>query len=608
MAVALRGYVQMTSQANGVTVAWPAGTTAGDLALVIANDSNGPGAGWTRWAQELWSKTVTAADLAGNLTIPGTLTGLTVFTAARGIGRVRERTGQAGITLAEANSGIFVHGWTSNYRATLNPATGKLGTNVSHNRGRNIEAVWSKTATATGWCALSGVGSGETYVAYELLPAKVPAAPTVTSPSGYVAADADIAVSWVPDGRQDAYRVKFTNVGTSAVTYLLADGTVSATPTSVASAATTAIVGTGQLAAGAYTVGIATENEAGLGAYSTATAFSVAARPTVDSITPTAAAEDLSPSIAWTMTAGTGSQTAWQVAICPSADAAPTSPTWLSAITAGADVSTVAPNTTEWTDAAALYAWVRVKDGALWSVWTKDNATFAVDWTPPLAPSSVTVTDASPMSVAVAGIAAGADTLAIEWSDDAKATWKPLTTVASPDATETVSLPLAAYGSAIWCRARITDTVDGVSMPSAWTVSAAAVTCTDKGSYLVDSADLDNYLAVAVVEDADRELVQGVDVSYGLGSDMAMVDRTETMGQRGSTTFATTTETARAALVAWLAERNRFWVRWNPEHDAYAYADAPATLVAVSAAVGWSRVVQVDVSIRNVKVDWVEQI
>ena len=40
MAVALRGWTQMTAQAASVSVAWPAGTVAGDVAVVVTDGNS----------------------------------------------------------------------------------------------------------------------------------------------------------------------------------------------------------------------------------------------------------------------------------------------------------------------------------------------------------------------------------------------------------------------------------------------------------------------------------------------------------------------------------------------------------------------------------------
>lgn len=611
MAVALRGSTQMTAQASTVDVSWPASTAAGDLAVVVTDGhSSLRSQGWTSYTEGVLCKIVTAADIADDLTVDDTLAGLSTYTGARGIGQTRYRTGRAGLTLSEAGAGLFVHGWSPKWDGDIDPDTGRLGNKVDHEHYTN--AVWFKAATTATYTSLSGVDGDATYVAYEILPSMGPSAPTVTTPAAgaYVDAAADIDLGWVHNSNsgspQEQVTVRLTKVSDSSVVYLLADGTVSATPTDLTTSAQSATIDAGQLTSGqAYTLEIRTFDNSSWSSYSTARTFTPLARPTVDSITVTCPAEDRSPLIAWTVTAGIGAQSAWQVRVCASADADPTNPIFDSGVTAGSALSVTAPADTEWTNGAPLYAWVRVKDGAQWSAWTRDDATFAVDWTPPTAPTSVTGTDGAPMSVAIVH-AADMDSLEVEFSEDGKLSWTALATVATPTTPTTVHHPLAKYGTATWFRARVWDTVDTVEVPSAWTESAASVTSTDQGAYLVADDETD-YLAVCVAEDGARELVQGVGVSYGMGGDYAMVDRSDTAGESGSTSFRVTTLAARTTLVDWLTTHDVFRLRWHPELDGLTVADQGATRMAPASPIGWQRIAQTAIQNRRVSLSWVEQ-
>ena len=113
MAVVLRGWTQMTAQAASVSVAWPAGTAAGDVAVVVT-DGNSTLAqrGWTSYTEGVFAKVLGSADIAAALLVDDTLCGLQVFSGARGIGAARYRNGSAGLTLSEAGAGLFVHGWS----------------------------------------------------------------------------------------------------------------------------------------------------------------------------------------------------------------------------------------------------------------------------------------------------------------------------------------------------------------------------------------------------------------------------------------------------------------------------------------------------------------
>jgi hypothetical protein len=521
------------------------------------------------------------------------------------------KVGSAGLTLAEAGGGLFVHGYSQKYVTDIHPDAGRLGNIVQHHDYAN--AVWWQANTTTGYKTLTGTDGSAEYACYEVLPSKGPSAPTVTVPVAlsYVDAATAIALAWVHNSNsgaaQERFTAKLTKVSDSSVVYLKLDGTVQSAAIDVTSAVQSASVTAGQLTAGqAYDLTVRTFDTGLWSVYSSAVRFTPLARPTVTSVTVTSPAEDLSPTVAWTMTAGLGAQTGWQVALVPSAHADPSTPTWVSAVTSGAATSTAAPSITEWANGATLYAWVRVADAVQWSAWTKDDATCKVQWTPPDAPSSVAVTDGSPMAVAVAGVAVGADTLQVEWSDDAKATWNTLATITGPGASVSVALPIAGYGAAIWARARTTDTVDGVSMPSAWRESAAAVTCTDTAAYLV-ADDTTDYLPVEVVADETRVLAQGVAVTYGLGATVAMVDLGPTMGEAGRTTLRTWTRADRAAVVAWLTVHATWRMRWNPERSEAGTVDTPATRMALASGIGWARLEQIDITPRDVTFAWVEQ-
>lgn len=615
MAVVLRGWTQMTAQASSVSVAWPAGTAAGDVAVVVT-DGNSTLAqrGWTSYTEGVFAKTLVAADYAAPLLVDDTLAALQVFSGARGIGSTRYRTGSAGLTLSEAGAGLFVHGWSQRWDGDIDPDTARLGNKIDHEHYTN--AVWWVAGTATGYLGLSGTDRDASYVSYEILPSRVPDAPVVTAPTAgsYVDAASAIGVSWIAAG-QTAVKVKLTNVSDSSVTYLLADGTVTATETAITTAALSESINAGVLTAGqAYDLRIATANAAGWGAYSVATRFTPLARPTVNSITVTCPAGDLSPTVAWTMTAGLGVQQGWQVRICAASDADSSNPLWDSGIRSGTALSVTAPADTPWTDGAWLYAWVRVMDGAQWSAWTRDDLQFKVDWTKPATPTAVTLTDGNPLTITVTGIAAGAAGVQVYVSPTPldPGTFVLVAEVLTPSATTAVRYPLAPYGVTLFAQARVWVESEGVRLYGASRVSAAGVASTDTGAYLVSDTAATDYLPVRVAEDGRRAYAQGVNVSYGMGSDFARVDKSSTAGEHGSTMLLTTTATEHAAIVAWLTGRAVWWLRWPPERaDATfsdgSYAGVPATRMAIANAVSWQRLAQVAIQHRHVSFDWVEQ-
>ena len=626
MAVALRGYTQGTTQSDGdASIAWPSGTASGDLALLVSQDysKSGPktSTGWTRYGEGLWAKRVTSSDIAANLECWGRTTFLQTFTGAAGVGKVRW---SYGITLTVAGAGLFVDGWGPSRVSTITPgATDRLGSQIRLVTDDTPNAVWFKAATTAVYTALSDHDDDCTYVAYELLPTAGPNAPVLVSPAAGVQVDnsVDLPLEWLHQSTsslsQTGYKARIRTPPTSGTwNYVKSDGTLTTTETAVTSGTQASSIDAGQLTSGStYEWQVATTEDGSVwSSYSAAQTVYPVAKPTVTSITPTSPAGDLTPTIAWTMTAGSGSQTAWQVRICPSADATPDVPLWDSGVTSGTALSTTAPATTAWTSGATLYAWVRVQQtGGLWSAWTKDDATFTVSWTLPTAPSSVSATNPAgggPVQVTVSGIDAAADGLQVQMSVDGGTTWDDLVSMADPGGTWTsqvVEAPLAPYGNTqVKFRARIWDTNgDLVDLYSAWTTSSA-ITPTTTLAFLVDDTDRTAYLTVEVDEDDDRTLVQGVSVTYGLGATRPRVDRSEPAGETGQTTLLTWTQADRDAVVAWLSERDVWWLRWSPERADSTVA-VPATRMALAKPVGWSRVQQVDIQPRTVTFAWVEQ-
>ena len=182
MAVALRGYTQGGKDADGyVSLAWPAGTVAGDLAVVHCGGSVsnlGPQAsGWTAAGYKVWYKIVTAADIAANLPVKATHHFLQTFTGAVAVGRT---SAQSSVQLSVAGAGHFLHG----SRSVANVAVENsmiLGTEYTDNGG-DYQAAHFRPATAAGTSVIA-VNSGTLVNSYEILPTAAPSAPTLVSPS-----------------------------------------------------------------------------------------------------------------------------------------------------------------------------------------------------------------------------------------------------------------------------------------------------------------------------------------------------------------------------------------------------------------------------------------
>lgn len=434
MAVALRGYTQGTTQSSGiVSIAWPAGTIAGDLAVLVAQDysTNGPQAtGWTAVGRGVWYKRVTSTDIAGNLSVKGRTTFLQTFSGADRIGAWRN---SEGMTLSKAGAGLFVDGWGPRWVTTIDPgSTDRLGNQIRLITDNTPNAVWFRTATTTGWRALQDHDDDCSYVAYEILPTAGPNAPTLIAPASGASVDnaTPISLTWQHNSNsgatQEAAQVQIRAVGSGTWSYVKTDGTLTTVATTLTQSAASATINAGVLTNGtAYEWRVATQDFGVMGAFAATRTFTPVIPPVVNSITVTSTAGSLTPTIAWTRTANVGSPEAWQVRVSNAADATSDTPLWDSGIIAGQAVQTTAPATTDWTNGASLYAWVRVaQTGGLWSPWTKDDNAFTVSWTPPASPATVTATNVAdgPIQVAVTGIPVGHSTY-LEMSYDGQ-TWE----------------------------------------------------------------------------------------------------------------------------------------------------------------------------------------
>ena len=452
MAVALRAYTQGTSQGSGtVTIAWPTGTIAGDLAILVAQDyyTNGPtnygGSGWTAIGRGVWYKRVTTGDLAQPLSVRGRTTFLQTFSGADKIGTWRN---SHGLTVTKDGGALFVDGWGPSRVSTIDPgSTDRLGNQIRLVTDNTPNAVWFRAFTTKGYKALQDHDDDCSYVAYEILPIAGPNAPTVVEPSAWGQdIGSPIVFSWIHNSNsgatQEAAQIRVREVNTPTWYYVKSDGTITTTVTNLTQSSMTASINTGQLTVSKlYEFEIATQDFGVLGAYSPSKLFNTWAKPTVDSITPTSPAESLTPTIAWTRTANVGSPEAWQVRISAATDTTPDTPIWDSQITSGNASQTVAPATAPWVNGQALYAWVRVmQTGGLWSPWTKDNATFTVSWTAPAAPTAVTPANVAdgPTQVTIEGIPSGYGTY-LEMSYDGT-TWTSVENDYDNPATYTTNL------------------------------------------------------------------------------------------------------------------------------------------------------------------------
>lgn len=602
MAVGLRGYTQGSIANIGTSVSWPAGSAAGDLALVHCGgrySNNGPQtSGWTPCGHKSHWKILTSTDIATALVVNASHVKLQVFTGAKSIGRTST---QNGLTVQGAGSYLYVE--SSRSASPIAPATYRQGNEWKDENGY-YQAAYA-LASGAGWAAVPSMGSGATSYSYEVLPATAPSAPILTTPEAGASVDQTLALTFGWDHQssfaQTGRRVRLTTGAT--VRWIDGAGALQTTEQSVATDSTTATLNAAALTAGAaYTWAVATQDANGWSVYSSERALNPIAPPTVTSVTVSAPAGDLSPEVSWAATAGYGVVEAHQVWITPAAATSPDdgSALWTSSVVAGTVSPETAPSSTPWVNGASVKAWVRVwQTGGVSR--TLASAAFSVSWTPPSTPTVTASAATSPPTVTVSGLTAG-NTIEIEQRLDG-INWTPLTTrVAAGTSIAGIPSPLAATGTSVSFRARQATTVDGVLMQSAWS-TVASITATPSGCYLVDDTDRSTYLIAHFYALGDREIVQSLSVTYGLGATSARVDRTPEAGERGSVVWVTTTAAERDALLAWLDARTVFWIVFPPEGG----LAVPAKRVARTTPRSWERLAQVAIPHRHIPMSWVEQ-
>lgn len=618
MVVALRGYTQGAVVSPGASIAWPAGTVAGDLALVHTGGNVsylGPQTlGWSPCGHKSWWKILTAADIATALVVNARHVKLQTFTGAASVGRT---SSQNGVAIAVVGSGFWLD--AARPSSGIAPATYRLGTEWQDENGWWQAAYF---APAENYCFLPGVASGTECYSYELVPLAVPGAPTPLAPSEgeHVTYTDTLTFSWRHESTlpQIGFRLRMAytdKVSGSPVTLWLTTpgGTPSsATETGIASSSqsTTAQIPSG--AAGqTLTWSVATQTTQGWSAYSARSLY--ADEPPsftfpVDKVTVTATAGDLTPTVSWAAAANRsgGSSvtlTGWRIRVTPAASSGPDVGTIYDSGTttdeANGTHTVDLPATAGWTNGQSVKAWVTAYQQGGAST-TYASAAFTVSWTPTATPT-IAAAVADPPTVTVSGLTSG-NAVQVEQQLDG-ATWTLLASRTATGATLTIASPLALTGAPVSFRARQAGLVDGAPMWSAWS-TVATITAPPTGAYLVDDADRSSYLRVYVRQEAERGIVQGLAATYGLGASLPRVDQTPMAGQYGSLVLGVADEAARAALVAWLDTHAVWWMVWPPD----ARQALPATRVARVSPPSWQRVVQAATTgARDVPLSWVEQ-
>ena len=551
----LRGFIQGQNAGVGTSLAWPAGTAAGDLAWLYAGGSlpqSGPlSSGWTPVGRKCWWKILDAADVASPLVITAERVKVAIFFGADRIGATSQ---QASIKVG-AGDWMVVDAARRSGSCTPD-GTYRLGTEWVSVTG-NTQATLARAAAGAGTLSVP-VTSGTEAFAYQVVTESLPSAPTLITPTaGQRISAADLPrFAWRHRGGKHIYSI-VELVGPMGTRTVRSDGTLyNGTWYLEPSEAVTLQA---PLAAGSYTWRARTANHTGEGPWSSSVAFVVDVPPSIGTITVTSPAESLTPRVVATPTAGYGSIEQTRVTIAPASSASPESDAvWTSGVEIGATVDETAPPTAAWTNGQSLRAWVTAWQAGGVSTTTM-SAPFTVSWTPTESPT-VTLTAGSPPTVDV-GTATGRR---VEVEQHLGAAWESLTAVTATGGTVVVGSPLLASGRPVRVRARQAAQVSGVWLWSDW-VETLSQTLPPVGCYLVDDVDRSVYLEAHLAEEGPREWVQGVAAAYGLGASSARVDRTPTAGRRGTMVLVGDTTADVAAIREWLAARHVFWFCFPPE-------------------------------------------
>lgn len=623
MAVALRGVTQGAYLPSGSgTIAWPAGTVAGDLGVVclVENGKGTPDSkpmvdGWqlrqSGTTTTVWYKRLTTSDLSAALPVQGYAVMLQTM---YGAGKLGNATTTNGAKLTVAGAGLLVFCRAEDSNTNLTPTVNKLHSpdivNAANSNRRHN--VWFYPYTTTGYKSISS--NGDYLAGFEVVPLQGPSTPVQVSPTVDQQVDAAEAQTFAWQHKstqgvpQDEFQLRIREVGSTDWYYVTTGGTLTTTVTSVATSVEGWTVAAAALVNGkTYEWQVATKDSNALSSFTTSSRFTTAARPVVTSITVSAPANDLTPTVSWTGTTGLGPQVGYRVHIYANTGGRLL---WDSGARSGSATSITAPNTVEWSNGEALRAYVQFgQGGGLWSVLTPDDVTFAVTWTPPAALAGVyAIADADrPLQVVMTGVNPAADAVEVSSSVDGQATWQLQATLAPTSVTMTVDFPQAVYGQVARYRARQAAVIDGVRMWSPSVTSLYDVASRDKSAYLV-SMDGSEWLRVRIREDSDRTIVEGVTVSYGLGSDRADVHRTPPAGETGRTVFACRTKAERVAVEDFLTRNLTFQIRWSPEVENHKeWVNVGTTTMQRTSPLSESRLAQYAIALRDLPVEWVEQ-
>ncbi len=614
--MAIRGYTQAAYQSSGAgTIAWPAGTVAGDTAYLgvagtLSSTPKRQPTDTTGWqlvkvtpSTKSWMKVLTSADIAAALPFQGMIGFLITLPGQWRLGQVTEKPG-ANMSNAAGQLIVFGRG-----KSALTPAAGKLGTDVQNAAyGNRYNNVWSIAATATGFLQLAATFNGTDSDGIEMIPPAAPSAPILSAPVAGAQVDPAVAnvFSWLHQslaGRAStAYKFRIRVVGAGSWSYLVS-GTLTGTETSVAGSAQEATMNASVLTSGnTYEWAVSTtEDGTNWSAWATSQQIPAVSAPVVTGVTVSAPAGDVTPDVSYAKTIGSGVQTAWQSIVTPSTSADPTiGPIYDSGVVAGTDNPFTIPDLMQWTNGQALKFWVRIwQTGGLASAWVSGTGT--VSWTPPSAPATVVASNGRPTTVAITGLTVGMTTQ-IQSSEDAGATWVDQPLIVPGSTSVTVAQPMVGYGiSTIW-RAR---RADSSGRWSAWTTSAA-FTSSDPNSYW--QGDDGAWIQARVEKEDPIRYIQAVQVHTPISGGMSRVDYSPESGRAGKTDLLLLSAAEVNAMIAFLWTHDVWTARRVAESDGFGVTVArPLIRMARASEMSLEHLAQIAAQHRRLPLAWVEQ-
>lgn len=596
MGVALRGSSALAFSATEPRpVSFPAGSVAGDVDFLWASDSwlsrEGPpqDADWTPMDADTYWKPLSGADvLAGSVSVRARTIGLYGFSGASRIGRVVEsRT----VKVRAGGAAIWVVWLSPRHSGDPGPDTNRVGGVVLGEDGYK-HAVYLQTSVSGGYLTQTGINSRAGIMGFEIVPAEAPAAPTLIGPASESKLDRTAAQIFTLQHNSSgaapmtAAKVRARVQGSPTWSYLTTAGTLTATETAIATSNPQFGANANAFTAGNWEWTAATDEFGTFGAYAPVSPFVAVNPPTVSSITVTSPAGSLRPTIAYTVTPGYGGLTASRVRVTLAAATSPAAPIWDSLVQRGDALSVVAPakpNAAGWVNGESLAAWVEVLDGGVWSTPTKDDATFAVTWTPPATPAIAASSPADgPLLVTVSSIPAGVNGVEVWTSVDADTKpWELLASIIPDATTEAVRVPYAPFAVGRDYRARVWAVADGVRLYSDWVELAAPVASYDVCTYLIRPDG--TYLQVHLLKPGRVVPMIAHRVATTLGDRFARVDSTLSAGLAGSgTTLLSSDPAERELLRDWLTSGAVVALRWSPEFVRGTLADHPLIWVKVT--------------------------